>query len=221
MAPVSVLVDVPALVASLRPVVALAAGTLVLAVARPAAANPWLEAQAELGLVSGHFEFEKPYRTYDGFEAVAHDEGGPLGVAVGLGGIAGFHVGSKLGLGLFPRVEIAPYLEHARPRHASVTSHLLVGVGPVLAFRPSPELELRFSTEWAWASTQGGVTDIGADDNVFEHESLSGPGAGLSLGYVSAPGWVFGLTGRAALLDSEHISFTPLWFSIFAGWSTF
>jgi len=150
---------------------------LLSAFSSPAAAEPWFEGHAEFGLVSGHFEFDKPYRTFEDLPAVAHDEGGPLGIAVGLGGIVGMRVRSKVGLGLAPRVEFAPYLENVRPRHASVSSHALTGVGPLLAFRPSPSLELRFSTEWVWATHHGSTHDILGDTLTFSSRgTLAGIG---------------------------------------------
>ena len=66
-------------------------GSTVFAIATtwPAAASaePWFEGRAGAGVTSGHFEWEDEYVVADtGERAIAHDEGGPFGIAFGLAG---------------------------------------------------------------------------------------------------------------------------------------
>lgn len=187
-----------------------------------AKAKPWLEGRGGFGVTSGHFEFEKEY--FDsklGQTAIAHDEGGPFGVvAVALGAVAGWGVNEQAALGLTGRLELAPYIEDVNPRYASVDAHLLAAVGSTFAFRPARSFELRVTPEWAFARFTGSTQDIGAVDNVYEHESVSGPGLGFALGYVSAPGWGFSGGTNIALLSNEHTKLTLLTFTLIASWSS-
>jgi hypothetical protein len=183
-------------------------------------AKPWIEGRAGVGLTSGHYEFEKEYAGALTMQpGVAHDEGGPFGIAIALGVAGGYAVNEQVALGLSGRIELAPYLENINPRYASLDLHTLAAVGSTFAFRPAPSFELRVTPEWAFASFAGSSLDIGAEDNVFEFENLSGPGLGFSLGYCSAPG--FGVSGstNVVLLSSEHQMLSLLTFTVLASWS--
>jgi hypothetical protein len=96
----------------------------------------------------------------------------------------------------------------------------LAAVGSTLAFRPARAFELRVTPEWAFARFAGSTQAIGAWDNVYEHENVSGPGLGFALGYVSAPGWGFSAASNVALLSGEHTTLTLLTFTLLASWST-
>ena len=184
-------------------------------------AKLWFEGRGGLGVTSGHFEFEKEYLARKtGQTAIAHDEGGPFGVAIALGAVAGWSVNEQAALGLTGRLELAPYIENVSPRHANVNSHLLAAIGSTFAFRPARSFELRVVPEWAFARFTGDVQAIGADDNVFEHENVSGPGLGMALGYCSAPGWGFSAASNVALLSGEHTKLTLLTFTLLASWSS-
>jgi hypothetical protein len=186
-----------------------------------AIAQPWFEGRAGLGVVAGHFEFEKEYLSAKtGEPAIAHDEGGPFGVAVALGLVGGYAVGEEVALGLTGRLELAPYVRDVNPRYASVDAHLLAAIGSTLAYRPAPEFELRVSPEWAFADFIGSVQEIGADDNVFEHEAASGPGLGVSVGYASAPGWGFAMAGNVVFVAGAHTELTLLTLTLLASWSS-
>lgn len=186
-----------------------------------AEAKPWLEGRGGIGVTSGHFEFEKEYTDQKtGQTAIAHDEGGPFGVAIALGAVGGWAVNEQVALGLTGRLELAPYVEDVNPRYASVDSHLLAALGSTFAFRPARSFELRVAPEWAFARFTGSIQEIGASDNVFEFESVSGPGLGFALGYCSAPGWGFSAGTNVALLSGEHTKLTLLTFTLLASWSS-
>ena len=186
-----------------------------------ASAKPWLEGRGGLGVTSGHFEFEKEYfDSKTGQTAIAHDEGGPFGVAIALGAVAGWAVNEQAALGLTGRLELAPYIENVSPLYSTVDSHLLAAVGSTFAYRPARSFELRVAPEWAFARFTGSTQGIGADDNVYEHENVSGPGLGFALGYVSSPGWGFSAGTNLALLSSEHTKLTLLTFTLIATWSS-
>jgi hypothetical protein len=184
-------------------------------------AKPWLEGRGGLGVTSGHFEFEKEYFDSQlGQEVIAHDEGGPFGVAIALGAVAGWAVNERAALGLTGRIELAPYVENVQPRFSTVDSHLLTAIGSTFAYRPARAFELRVAPEWAFASFTGSTLGIGADDNIYEHETVNGPGLGFALGYCSAPGWGFSGATNVALLSSEHTKLTLLTFTLLANWSS-
>jgi hypothetical protein len=181
----------------------------------------WLEGRAGAGVTTGHYEFEKEYESAElGQTLNAHDAGGPFGIPIALGVVGGYGFGKQWALGLSGRVELAPYIESINPRYSSLDMHLLAGVGPALAYRPARSLELRLTPEWAFAEFTGSLEEIGAEDNVFEFEALSGPGVGFSLGYASAPGWGFATAANVAVLSSEHQSLALLTFTILASWSS-
>ena len=186
-----------------------------------ASAKPWLEGRGGLGVTSGHFEFEKEYfDSQTGQAAIAHDEGGPFGITIALGAVAGWGVNELAALGLTGRLELAPYIEDVNPRYSTVSSHLLAAVGSTFAFRPAHSFELRATPEWVFARFMGETQLIGADDNVYEHENVSGPGLGFALGYVSSPGWGFSAGTNLAVLSSEHTKLTLLTFTLIATWSS-
>ena len=200
-------------------------GSTVFAIATtwPAAASaePWFEGRAGAGVTSGHFEWEDEYVVADtGERAIAHDEGGPFGIAFGLGVVGGYAVNRQTALGITGRIELAPYIEEAKPRYASLTMHMLWAVGSTFAFRPAPSLELRIAPEWAFARFVGSRTEIGADDNIFEFEGVNGPGLGFLVGYQSAPGWGFSTAANVVLLSGEHTKLTALTFTLLASYST-
>ena len=195
--------------------------SFVLLADRTAHAKPYIEGRLGGGVTSGHYEFEKAYPTQDGVSAIAHDEGGPLGLAIGLGASGGFAFDERWAVGLGARIEIAPYLEEIRPRHSSVTTHLLVGVGPAFAFRPTPTLELALNPEWVFLRFAGSTNDIGSPDNVFEFESMSGPGLGISLGHRWKSGFGLSLGLNVAALSSEHQTYFPLTTVLATSFSTF
>jgi hypothetical protein len=184
-------------------------------------ATPWVEGRGGLGVTAGHFEFEKEY--FDGKlgqTAIAHDEGGPFGVAIALGAVGGWAVNERAALGVTGRLELAPYLRDVNPRYSSVDAHLLAAIGSTLAYRPARSFELRVVPEWAFASFAGSTQEIGASDNVYEHDSVNGPGLGFSVGYASAPGWGFAAAGNVVYLASEHTELTLLTFTLLASWSS-
>lgn len=184
-------------------------------------AEPWFEGRAGLGVVAGHFEFEKEYLSAKtGAPAIAHDEGGPFGVAIALGLVAGYAVNQQAALGLTGRLELAPYVRNVNPRYASVDAHLLAAIGSTFAFRPAPNFELRGTPEWVFADFSGGVQEIAADDNVFEHEAASGPGLGISVGYASAPGFGFAMAGNVVFVAGAHTELTLLTLTLLASWSS-
>lgn len=186
-----------------------------------ASAGPWFEGRGGAGLTSGHFEWEDEYTdSKTGQTAVAHDEGGPFGVAIALGAVGGYAFTKQMAAGVTGRIELAPYIENANPRYSSLTMHMLWAVGPTLAFRPAPSLELRIATEWAFARFTGSRQEIGADDNVFEFEPVNGPGFGFSLGYVSEPGWGFSTAANVVALSGEHTTLTAFTFTLLASYST-
>jgi hypothetical protein len=186
-----------------------------------ATAEPWLEGRAGAGITSGHFEWEDEYTvSKTGQTAIAHDEGGPFGVAIALGAVGGYALNHQFAVGLTGRIELAPYIEDANPRYASVTTHALWAVGSTFAFRPVRSLELRVAPEWAFASFAGSRQEIGADDNVFEFEGVNGPGLGFSLGYCSEPGWGFSTAANVVVLSGEHTNLTALTFTLLASYST-
>jgi hypothetical protein len=193
---------------------------LLLATAAPARAELWGEGRAGVGLGSGHYEFEKGYTRATGEAAAAHDEGGPLGLAFVLEGMGGYAVSPTVAFGLIGRVELTPYLENVSPRYATVNTHALVGVGPLLVLRPGKSLDLRAGLEWVAGRFAGGVTDIGAEDNVFDFEPVSGPGALLSLGCCSERGFGVAMEAHVARLANDHTLFIPLTFTLMATLAT-
>jgi hypothetical protein len=198
-----------------------AAFVLVFAWPGLASAGPWIEGRAGAGVTSGHFEFDKEYESATfGGTAIAHGEGGPFGIAIALGVVGGYALNRQFALGVSARVELAPYIEKVTPLYSTVDAHLLAGVGSTFAFRPARSLELRVAPEWAFARFAGSTLDIGAEDNVFEHENVNGPGLGFSLGYCSEPGWGFATAANVARLSSEHTSFTLLTVTLLASYST-
>lgn len=204
-----------------RVLVGSAACAAVVAWPGQASAGPWFEGRAGAGVTSGHFEWEDQYIDAEtGERAIAHDEGGPFGIAFGLGAVGGYAVNQQTALGITGRIEIAPYLEDANPRYASVDLHLLWALGSTFAFRPARSFELRVTPEWAFASFAGSTQDIGADDNVFAFEDVSGPGLGFSLGYQSAPGWGFSTAANVVVLSGEHTKLTMLTLTLLASYST-
>jgi len=172
------------------------------------------------GVVTGNFEFEKDYRSASGESLVARDEGRVLGIAVGAAAELGVAFDSRLAVGAFARLEIAPYVIEASPRYSSVNGHVLTAFGPSILYRPEPSFELRLAPEWTFARFVGSQTDIGAEDNVFEFENVSGPGVQLSLAYRSESGWGVATVTDFALLSGTHTHFTPFSLSLLAGWSS-
>jgi hypothetical protein len=204
-----------------RSLVSLAVFAVVATLPGVASAGPWFEGRAGAGLASGHFEFEKEYVSMTtGEPAVAHDEGGPLGVALGLGAVGGYGLNRQFGLGLTGRVEIAPYIEDVNPRYASIDLHTLAAIGSTFAFRPARSIELRIAPEWAFADFAGSIQEIGAEDNVFQFETMSGPGLGFSFGYCSEPGFGFATATNMVFLSGESTSFSLVTFTLLANWST-
>jgi hypothetical protein len=147
---------------------------------------------------------------------VARDEGGPVGVAVVLEAMGGYVVSPTVAFGVYGRIELTPYLESVNPRYASVDSHLLTGLGPMLVLRPGQTLDLRLGLEWTTARFTGGQDDIGADDNVFELETPKGVGALLALGCCNERGLGIAAEMHAARLTSEHTTFIPITFALMA-----
>lgn len=184
-------------------------------------AAPYVEGRVGAGVASGHYEFERGYTTEEGYAAVAHDEGGPLGIAFDLGASGGIAFNERWAVGVGARVQLAHYLEEIRPRHSSVTSHLLAGIGPVLAFRPTPTFELALAPEWVFLSFAGSTNDIGSSDNVFELDAMNGPGCGLSLGQRWKSGFGLSLHLNVAALSSEHQTYFPVTTVLTTSWSTF
>ena len=204
-----------------RSVAAMAALFATCVGAAPASAQPWIEGRAGAGVTSGHFEFEKEYQSSTtGQPAIAHAEGGPFGIAIALGVVGGYALNRQFALGLTGRLELAPYVEEATPLYSTVDAHLLAAAGSTFAFRPTRSLELRVAPEWAFARFTGSTLDIGADDNVYEHENVDGPGLGFSFSYCSEPGWGFATAVNVARLSSEHTSFTLLTVTLLASYST-
>jgi hypothetical protein len=183
---------------------------LSLTTAVPAHAELWGEGRVGVGLASGHYAFEKGYTRTTGESAVAHDEGGPLGLAFVLEGMGGYAVSPTVAFGLVGRVELTPYLENVSPRYASVDTHALVGVGPLLVLRPGKSLDLRAGMEWVSGRFAGSIQDIGAEDNVFDLEPVSGPGALLSLGCCSERGFGVAMEAHVARLQNDHTLFIPV-----------
>jgi hypothetical protein len=178
--------------------------------ARPAHAQLWGEGRAGTGISSGHYEFEQSYRRLAGDEAVAHDEGGPLGIPIMLGAAGGYALSSTVALGIAGRIELTPYLEAIQPRYATLSMHLLAGVGPMLVLRPGKSLDLRLATQWVGGRFTGSSQDIGAEDNVFSFESVSGPGGYLSLGCCAEPGFGIAAEVHVARLTGSSSLFVPV-----------
>jgi len=201
-----------------------AVASVVVVTALPARAHaypkPWIEARAGVGVVTGQFEFEKSYDDANGQSQVAHDEDRAVGIAIALG-VEGGHVFSQeLALGLFARLEVAPYLVEVKPRYSTVNGHALAAFGPALLYRPTLSVEVRLAPEWAFARFIGSRTDIGAYDNVFEFESVNGPGASLSAGTRWQAGWGVAASANVAVLSGAHTHFTPMSLTVLAGWSS-
>jgi hypothetical protein len=186
----------------------------------PVRAELWGEGRAGVGIASGHYEFEKGYTRATGEAAVAHDEGGPLGLAFVLEGMGGYAVSPTVAFGLIGRVEITPYLENVSPRYATVDTHALVGVGPLLVLRPGKSLDLRAGMEWVSGRFAGSIQEIGAEDNVFDIEPVSGPGALLSLGCCSERGFGIAMEAHVARLQNDHTLFVPVTFTLMATLAT-
>lgn len=184
-------------------------------------AEPYVEGRLGAGVASGHYDFEQGYTTEEGFSAIAHDEGGPLGIAFELGASGGFAFDERWAVGVGARIQLAHYLEEIRPRHSSVTSHLLAGIGPVFAWRPSPTFELALAPEWVFLSFAGSTNDIGSADNIFEFDGMSGPGCGFSLGQRWRSGFGLGLQLNVAALSSDHQTYFPMTTLLTTSWSTF
>jgi hypothetical protein len=185
-------------------------------ISEPARAELWGEGRAGTGISSGHYEFEKPYRRLAGDEAIAHDEGGPLGIPIMLGAVGGYALSPTVGLGIAGRVELTPYFESVRPRYAEVSMHLLAGVGPTLVLRPGKSLDLRLATQWIWGRFAGSIEDIGAEDNVFDIEAVSGPGGYLSVGCCAEPGFGIAAEVHVARLTGNHTLFIPVTMTLVA-----
>lgn len=188
--------------------------------ASPATASPWLELRAGPALTSGHFEYEAPYRTVDGFDAMAVGHDGPIGVGLDLDGIAGIPIGSELGVGLLGHVEFSHYAKTLDLAYNSGREHLIFGIGPTLALRPGRSVHLGASLEYTHAAFAMSTIDLGAPDNVYEAESVSGVGASLSLGCCAEPGFGFGMTGRAAWLTGSQTEFIPVTLAFLATYSS-
>jgi hypothetical protein len=181
----------------------------------------YVEGRVALGIATGHYEFEHAYQSEDGYPAVAHDEGGPIGIAIDVGATGGFAFDDHWALGAGARVELAPYLTEVKPRYSSLSTHALLGFGPVLTWRATREFELALAPEWIFASFAGSRFDIGATDNVYEFEGLSGPGCGFSLGQRWASGFGLALGVNVAALSSEHQTFIPVSTTLATSFSTF
>jgi hypothetical protein len=173
-------------------------------------AEPWVEGRAGTGISSGHYTFEERYRRLAGDEAIAHDEGGPLGIPIMLGAAGGYALSPTVALGIAGRIELTPYVESVRPRYAEVSAHLLLGVGPTLVLRPGKSLDLRLAMQWVWGSFSGSIQEIGAEDNVFDIRPVSGPGGYLSLGCCAERGFGIAAEVHVARLTSEHTLFIPV-----------
>jgi hypothetical protein len=195
--------------------------TAVVAWAGVASAGPWIEGRAGAGITSGHFEYEGEYFDPKMGQTVRfRDEGGPFGIAIGLGAVGGYALDRQFALGLTGRIELAPYIEGAHSRYASIEMHMLYALGSTFAFRPAKGLELRIAPEWAFASFAGSNAEIGAADNVFEFEGVNGPGLGFSMSYVSEPGWGFSTAANVVALSGERTTLTALTFTLLASYST-
>lgn len=186
----------------------------------PAGAKPWLELRAGPALTSGHFEYEVPYRTEDGFDTAVGGNDGPIGVGLDLDGIAGISIGSELGVGLLGRLEFAHYVKQINLAYDTGRDQLMLGIGPTLALRAWKSMQVGASLEYAHAVVAMSSIDIGAVDNVYEPESVSGVGASLSLGCCAEPGLGFAMTGRAAWLAGKHTQFIPVTVAILATYSS-
>lgn len=183
-------------------------------------AELWGEARAGLGIASGHYVFEKGYTNDMNLPGVVHDEGGPLGVPVALGLIGGYAVSDGVAVALAVRAEVTPYAVRIEPRYTTLGGHLLLGVGPMLAFRPGKSLDLRLGLELATASFLGARALEDAEDNIVEIERVSGPGAVFSFGCCSEPGFGVASELRVARLVAAHTTFLPVSFTVMATLAT-
>jgi hypothetical protein len=127
-----------------------------------------------------------------------------------LGAAGGYALSPTVAFGIASRVELTPYFEEVRPRYASLSMHLLAGVGPVLVLRPGKSLDLRLATQWVWGRFTGSTMEIGAEDNVFEFEPMSGPGGYLSLGCCADAGFGIAAEIHVARLTGDHSLFIPV-----------
>ena len=189
---------------------------LSLLIAAPAHAELWGEARLGAGLGSGHYEFEQGYVDEMRQPQIAHDEAGPLGVATALEGMGGYAVSPTVAFGLVGRLEITPYVEEIHPRYASLDLQFLTSVGPMLGYRPGKSVDLRLALEWVSTRWTGSRIDIGAVDNIFEFETVSGPGVLFSLGCCAEPGFGVATELHAARLSSEHQLFFPVALTVMA-----
>jgi hypothetical protein len=196
--------------------VAKVVGVLATVGAAPAHGEPWIEGRAGAGLVSGPWQFEKAYVDASSVPQIALDEGAPLGVPILLEGMGGYAVSPTVAFGVVAHVEYAPYAESVHARYASLNGQMLASAGPLLVLRPGKALDLRLGLEWVAGRFVGSTQDIGAVDNVFEFEDVSGPGALFSLGCCAERGFGIASELRVARLTSEHTTFLPITFALMA-----
>jgi hypothetical protein len=81
-------------------------------------------------------------------------------------------------------------------------------------------MKLGASLEYTHAALATSGIDLGAVDNVYEPENVSGIGASLSLACCAEPGFGFAMAGRAAWLSGKHTVFIPVTFAVLATYST-
>jgi hypothetical protein len=185
-----------------------------------AKASPWFELRAGPALTSGHFEYEAPYRTEDGADAVTGGQDGPIGVGLDLDGIAGWSLGPELGVGLLGHAELSHYAKQIELGYDTGRDHAVFGIGPTLALRPGRSVTVGASLEYTYAAIAMSSIDIGAADNVYSPESVSGVGGSLSLGCCAQPGFGFGMTGRVAWLTGKQTEFIPVTIAFLATYSS-
>jgi hypothetical protein len=197
-----------------------AVAILALVASTPAKASPWLELRAGPALTSGYFGYEAPYRTEDGAEAVIREHDWPIGVGLDLDGVVGWSLGSELGVGLLGHAELSHYAKQIEVSYNTGRDHAVLGIGPTLALRPGRSVTVGASLEYTHAAIAMSWIAIGAGDNVYEAEGVSGVGGSLSLGCCAEPGFGFGMTARAAWLTGKQTEFIPVTIAFLATYST-
>jgi hypothetical protein len=189
-----------------------------------AQAEPWLEAQAGVALLSGHYSWE---RTSADRSRILLDEGGPIGIAPGIDLTAGYGFNREVAMGLRGHVELAPYTTPIDTSGGQVSGQVLASVGPALAVRPGRSLEVGISVDYTVARLTGSENDMGQVPPLFDTppygwtlEDVRGVSGSLWLGCCGRSGFGVAMVGRAARLTGTCTTYIPISFAIAATYST-